>query len=433
MNQITKLEYLKYAIEGTLLDNLDWYMAMMSLPIDEYVKNTYYRIIDKRYQVKVGDEWSILTDADYKDPIFRSNFKVIVTKEMLINVAEDIETTFGSVIVNYILLTSNFKDIVPFVNGGFKLTDIENNVIAKLLVDDGTGEAGVNIEVKDYIKFVDSCSFLKNLAPLVSVSSTPKTLLAPPGLKEYKAKVMAEMIKRDGPDVFKDYAKVAELEGKLKAFDAEWLKDDPSYGKMLSGKVLNVARAKMFLTHGAEVGFNPQDDADLVANSLEEGWPTEPEQLAAMFNTTRIGSISRGMETQKGGLMAKILLRVSNSVISPGDCGTKFGKSVKVTPTLANALSGRYHIKAGKSVNIESNDDANGLIGSTIILRSPQYCKEPGDNYCSVCSGDGLAAYPTGIPLLMTEMGGTVLLSAMKKMHGGSLKTLKLDILSEIT
>jgi hypothetical protein len=151
-----------------------------------------------------------------------------------------------------------------------------------------------------------------------------------------------------------------------------------------------------------------------------------------MMNGIRSASFSRGSETVKGGVAAKVLLRAANNfVINSNDCGSKLGIKRKYNETNVNALVGRYVISNGKSILVEDKQQASSYIGKEIITRSPAFCKEKGDVICKVCAGNNLASYPTGISIPLTEISSIILVASLKKMHASELKLGKLN-LSEI-
>ena len=137
---------------------------------------------------------------------------------------------------------------------------------------------------------------------------------------------------------------IAELEDDLKAFDKEWLKDDPSLGISLSGKILDNSRKKRYLSFGNEDGITHKEDAVFVETSLLEGYPKDKEKLAVMFNSVRAASYSRGKETQTSGVISDKLVRgLIGFTVKTNDCKTIKGKSFSVTKATYIALVGRSH------------------------------------------------------------------------------------------
>jgi hypothetical protein len=307
------------------------------------------------------------------------------------------------------------------MNDGISLGRIENEILIKLTDD--------IITVDEYIKFVDSTSFLANLSNIVVVSATKKNMLPPPGIQKFKKELLAEMDKKYGKDWKQDFIKVNEFESKLKAYDDEYLKGDPTVGKLLSGKVKNVGRTKMFLTYGSETSFREDGNANLIEEALNEGWPEDKEKLAAFFNSARSASYSRGQETALSGTLSKTMLRATNSfkVDNVEDCSSKLGKEILVTKVNKGYLVDRYMLDGNKTILL-TNDNIDGYMDKIIKLRSPMYCKLEGSKFCKKCAGVKLSSSPDGIPLLMTGIGGTLLNMMMKKMHGSELKTVNVDI-----
>jgi len=420
---MTKLEYLKYAYEKGLLTKLKWYFSFLTVPADKLYDGDYYLYDNGKYQVKVNDTKELLEGTS--EMVLSLNDELDIPAGYFPNVTKPTNTTVGILLVNYILLVKPFGDKIEYINGEVKISYIES-IIAKRLTD--AKDKVQDITIPEYVKFVDNSGFLTSLSRIVSISSTPKALIPPPGIDAYKKKVMQEMKDKYGDEVFQDYTRVAELETKLKEFDAEFLKDDPSFGKMLSGKVVNVARKKLFLMYGAEAGFDRSGKAKLVTNSLANGWPDDTEELARMYNASRAGSYDRGSETQKGGTAAKVVLRATNSIkIKEGDCGTKRYRTFTVNDNNKLLLVGR-NITVGSNVIELTPDNIESYVNKKVKLRSPSYCKESDSNFCTTCAGPRMSRYKDGISLLVLDISSKLLDISMASMHAKELKTVKLDL-----
>jgi len=414
---MTKIEYIKYAFKNKLVDKLKWYFTVLTIPSG--VDNDFIVYDEGKFKVKINDELVEVTGTG--DTLLTSKDVVTLTKDEISNIVNEIETTLGVAIVNYVLLANNFKDKIPYMNDNITLSKIENIITEKLSKD--------IITVQEYINFVDSTSFLANLSNIVVISATEKNILPPKGIDKFKKDLLAEMDKKYGKDWKEDFIKVNEYESKLKKFDDEYLKDDPTTGKLMSGKVKNVGRTKMFLTYGSETSFRDDGKANLIEESLIDGWPEDKEKLAALFNSARSGSYSRGQETALSGALSKTMLRATNSfrVTDVEDCGSKKGKHIVVTKINKNYLVDRYMLDGNKSVLLTA-DNIDKYLDKEIIIRSPMYCKIQGSKFCKKCAGVKLSNTPDGIPLLMTGIGGTLLNMMMKKMHGSELKTINVNI-----
>jgi len=348
-----------------------------------------------------------------------------------------VETTVGNVLFNAICILTAFGPKYPFILGSVSVSSIEAYIAPKLLdtpmndynvIDTIHQRDPKSFYVDEYIRFIDALQFISNLSLLTTWSATPKSLVSPPGLKEFKDQLL---IKYQGR--LTDPIELSKYEQELLDFDREFLKDDPAYGTFLKGKILHTARKKMYLSVGADKGFTDSLDVVPVTNSLEEGWPTDPVQFTAMMNSLRSGSYSRGSETVKGGVSAKVLLRAANNyTIVDTDCGSLLGITRTFhTPTI-HKLIGRY-VLAKTPVLVSSIEEAQQYLDSKIIVRSPMYCRLEGPNLCRICAGEKLFKFPTGITIPLTEISSIILATSLSAMHSNTLSISTLDIHKHFT
>ena len=414
-----KIEYLKYSTRRELLFKLDWIFTFFTVQDKNMKEIPYLKVNNGKYEVKLDSGWEKLDDAIVGEPIFKMLDPVRVTKDMISNVKSDIDTTIGRFLSNKILLEYPFKDKLPYINNKFSVTSIEKDLSTKLRTGD--------VSVREYLLFVDGTIYISGFSRITNVSATYKSMLPPAGLEKYKKEVIAELEKKYGKNWVNTRIAIVDYEKALKEYDAKWLEDDPSNGKLMSGKIKDNARAKQFLTFGAEVGFDKTGTkVNFVNNSLLDEYPEDPEKLAAMFNTSRAASYDRGKDTQKGGAAAKDILRATSNVsVKDGDCGSKLGLDVLITKDNQNSLIGRNYISGSSVKTIE---DGVNYIGKILTIRSPMYCKEKGSIYCTTCVGEIMKDYKKGFSLLSTEVSGTMLNASMKSMHNAVVKTMKFNI-----
>ncbi len=418
---MTKSEYINYALKKRLYRKLNWFYTLFVITIKPEL--SYCKIEDGKFYVKIDNVFTVLDGVDGKTPALTMSDIVTISKENLDNLDKDITTQLGRILVNKIMLSDVFGNIIPFINKRIKVGDLEA-IIAKELAAD-------TITVDEYLKFINTCSYMHGLSRITTYSATERTMLPPKGITEFKKKLAKEMLVKYGEDWVKDRAKIVEFETALKAYDAEWLKDDPTMGKMTSGKASS-ARSKLYLTFGSEVGFDKKSgEAALVENSLLEGFPKDKQLLTNMFNTSRSGSYDRGKETQKGGSAAKDILRaVSSLTIKDGDCGAVVGKTMLITKENANTLLNRYILLSNKQIELVT--DPEQYIGKVITRRSPQYCRSTGNSFCAVCAGKALANYKKGIAILVTDISSIMLATSMSAMHFKPIQTIEFNILDAI-
>jgi len=427
---MTKNEYLKYALKHNLPLKLKWVRDMFGILVDEDIEDEFIEKKDSVLYVKLdNDEKEILMDK-YVGPVFKVTDKIKVNNEYLPNINGEIETTVGRLIMNYLLLAKPFGNKIPYINRKFSISEIEDIIKNKLT--DNENPKPDEITITEYQEFVDLCVFVMNYGKIVSVSATKKAVLPPPHVVEYRNKLIEEAIKKYGPNALDDKTVIAEIMKKLLEYDDSWLKGDPAYDTLLTGKVKNVARLKMFLMFGLGSELTPKPKPTVIMESLYEGYPKDPKKLAAMFNDSRYASYSRGFKTQEGGVVAKVTLRATNDIkIVDSDCGTKVGIEVKFTKDNYKKYVNRYMLDNGKTVLITS-DIAKSLIGKKVIVRSPATCKYD-YHFCRYCMSESLKDYENGIALMMSGVAGTILNESMKAMHkSGTVETVELEIEKEL-
>jgi len=237
-----------------------------------------------------------------------------------------------------------------------------------------------------------------------------------------------------GEEWYKVGPNVVEYEDKLKAFYNDYVSDDPSEGVFLSGKIKNNAGLKKYLTFGLAIGIHePGDELPHVDNSLIDGYPKDKKQLTGMFDSSRSGSLNRGHETQKGGAVAKTLLRSTSSIkITKQDCKVTYGKKIKITEDIETSMVGRSIIVNKKSILLESKEDVKKYIDKVVEIRSPQYCKSTGSTICGVCAGKLMSNYENGVSLVITDISGTILGLSMAKMHNTAIFGMEVDVIGGI-
>jgi hypothetical protein len=212
----------------------------------------------------------------------------------------------------------------------------------------------------------------------------------------------------------------------------KWLGDDPALGKLLSGKSLG-ARKKMYLSFGVGMAFDPNSDTEYIDRSLYDGYPREPKKLAVMFNDSRLGSYSRGAETQKGGVVAKVTLRATNDIkVQQTDCNTNLYLEQPITEDNYKNFINRFMFDDKGNTVLITAENIKPLIGKTIKLRSPQYCKLE-HHFCVKCMTNALDKKENAIALMVADVAGALLNSSLKKMHkSGSVETMEVDIINNL-
>jgi len=416
-------EYLKYSFDNDLPVKLDWVVGLFAYIKDKEYENDFYLIKDKKFYGKTTDDILLLAE-DYTDPILVPTDKISLEKGFLPNIDNNIETTYGRLVINYIIGTYCFHNKIEYINKQFTISDIENDYIKKLLTDDPKDKKGITVD--EYKTFIDAALYIESFSKYLSLAATEKSILPPKGIKEFKKKAIEEIKKKYGEDYTKNPMAIAELEKKLLDYDKQYLKDDPSYGKLISGKVAKVARKKLYLDFG--IGNSFEEENDGIVESLSDGWDLDPKKLASMANDARKGSYSRGVETQKGGVTAKIALRATSDIkILKKDCGSKVGVDINITEDNYEAYINRYMLDKNNKPILLTEELLKSLIGKTITIRSPLFCHLEND-FCTTCTGDNIKDYENGVSLLVSGVGGKILSIALSVFHGKELKVGDIDL-----
>lgn len=407
-------EYLKHALKSGLLDDIDWYFYTMAISKGT---NKYLSIVDDQYFVNVGEDKVLITNRKPSEgQLLPYTHKVTIDPSWLSNVTEVIETTIGKLVINYALIESNFQDKIPYIN-----TKMDSGKLEEIVADNLRRDV---IDIPQYISFVNSCSFIQTLSRIISVAATERNITPPEGLEEFKKELSLKYDKLYGENWREDSVIVSQFANELGEFDEQYLKQDPTYGKAITKKIKDNARKKMYLTMGKPNGFGT--GSTFTEGSLLDGYPKNKEQLKTIFNDSRNGSYGRGNETQKGGAVAKELLRASISMtIEKGDCGSKIYSKLKVTEKNFESVKGLYTAGPNGPVLIE---DSESLIGKEIPVRSPLYCKLEGKSFCGVCMGKTLENRKTGINLLLADVSAAILTESLKAMHNTQTKTTKVNM-----
>ncbi len=423
-----KQDYLKESYKHKRYLYTDWWVRCLSNFTDTAPpKDPYppYTLVKQPWGIGTTiEDGSIVPIDDYdgKGPLFTSSTPVSVDSTWLVNITEPIETKFGILAANAVLLAEVFGKKIPYMNKQISIPDIEAVIMPRLTSDPKdmrTVDANdlSKIYVFEYMNLSKGIELISTVMDLFTIGLTMKTLLPPPGIEEKKK----EMLARPGLNL-NDPIQMAAFEKELLDFDYEYLKGDPSLDKFASGKILQDSRKKLFLSMGAEGGFSKDGSIIGISRSLSEGLPTDPDEYVATVNGSRSGSFSRGYETMQGGVAAKKMLAASNNyVIVDGDCGSTMGIIRKYQKWLLPSLKGRTIINGKSQYKVKDTDDVSKYLGESIRTRSPMYCKMKGEEICSVCAGDAMAKYKTGIALPLTEVSHAILTASMKAMHTNTL------------
>lgn len=374
------------------------------------------------------EELIVITDSDASIPLFNVKDKIVIgysdAENLPKNLKQSVETTYGNVFFNYLALIYPFGNKIPFQTGRVNIAHIEET-IATLLTDippEGEVRKSDLIYVDEYLNFTNAVFSLTGFTQLWVPGATPKTMTADPAIKKLKAELLEKY-----KDKLHDPATIAKIEEELVSYDKDvWLKGDRGLDFLISKKSIAVVRKKRFLMYGVEKGLEDGVGVTPITNSLSEGW--DIEKFPELNNALRSGSFNRGAQTMLGGEAVKWLLRASSNIsITEEDCGTTLGNKIHVTKKNYKQIIDR-NIVTPKGPQRVTAEDAEALIGKSVIVRSPMFCKLDKTDYCAICCGKRLADHPKGLSVAVADYGSAFLGLFMAAMHAKQLETAKLDI-----
>ena len=406
---MTREELLQWINNNNLAD-FEWYRSMFSIPME----NTPYIVYKSDTEVLVNGV-NIKLSSTRPTPLLLSD--TVDLKKGDLNIVEDGTYYLGDILLNYLMIIYPLGNVIPFT--------------AKLLyskVEDYISyELGKSVSIVEYEKFVEGCDLLQQLADFFVTSSTDKSISPAPGIEEFKTKLYKEAREKYGDRLDTDIKLVVYIENQLVEYDRAYMKDDPTYNVVVNEKVLSNARKNLYGTIGTEIGMDGKV-APIVENSLLEGYPEDNKQLAALYNSSRKGSIMRGHMTQFTGADADITSRVLNAItVELTDCNTPDTLSVLLTQSNYDEYINYYIMINGKPLMLNPVN-VKEYIGKTVQVRTYLGCKLGNNKYCSTCSGRQGEDNKKIAIVLSTENNAIFTNGSMKAMHDKTLKLVEYSL-----
>lgn len=350
--------------------------------------------------------------------IFSFTEKTMVNNTVIPTAPEQaIETTYGNILVNWLLFFLPFGLKIPFQTGkldGGKCDDLVNEKYARSLPKKGEERDPKLIYVDEYLKYQKNASYLDSWSNFATASATLAGLSPNPEV----AKFIKTKLKELGhPPSVSELAAIEEQAAKL---DKDLFKgtEDENF---LSGKNIKVGRKKMFYIYGLEEGFGL---STIVEAPLSEG--VKAEDLPDYANALRAASFNRGAQTALGGVGVKRINQIFQAINVRGDdCKDTEGYSY-VAYDEKDFFGTYVFMKDG--VRIPTEEEAKALLGQLVRIRSPMSCKEKAPHYCAKCVGTEIAMLPNGVHNTLAAISSKEMLIFMKAMHGRSLSTVEYSI-----
>jgi hypothetical protein len=400
-------------------------MRTFAIIVDED-KNKYIEVRKGKLYANVEDEYLLLTDAVFDEPIFTPDMLVDLTNEDVKTIEEPITSTMMIGIVNLLLGEIALSGKLKYINGEISISKIEKIMLPDFIdaPDDDNDRLPDKYYYDDRLELSKMRSRIREWASIFTVSRSEVSAMPPPGLNKFKKELLKKMEDKYGDALWSDQIHAFEFEKELLAFDQEYLKDGTSEGITLSKKIKNNSRKDKHLSIGFKKNnFDPTQNGKMITKTLSDGISMKRDEFPFYANDLREGSIFRGVQTQKSGSIAKDLVMATMGLkYVDGDCGTKEYRLFEVDD--GEKYVGMFHFVGTSTVKIEKASD---ITGKTIKLRRPRFCKSNVSEFCYKCSGDASINNETGIVLQSTLFGGTLVNLDMKKMHGSGNETVTIE------
>lgn len=429
-----KSEYFIKAVKAGMCSKLDWLISILTVSQSDETPGYAWGIKSNdtghyAYIPNPDGSWNEepvkLEDAVIGQRIFSPKDIIYLMPSDLANVTQEIETTVGRIIANYILVCRPFGNKIPFINKSFSSSDIGNMIKEKLEDDPENPEDKKEnlFYISEFLELAKGAFYLEGISQAVTWGLTEKIMLPPPGLQEYKKQLFEEYAGR-----LHEAAAIAEIDAKLLVFYKEYIKGDEGLNFLISKKSINIVAKKKFLMHGAEVGLDGNTvNVALVENSLYDGW--NPKDFAVMNNSLRLGSYSRGAETMLGGVEVKWMLRASSNInVLNEDCGSKLGKKLTVGQSDLKDIAGFTVIIDNEQAFVEDKKEAEKYLGKALMVRSPMFCKAEKTDFCAVCIGKRLSSTPYALSSAVSAYGSEFLSLSLAAAHAKALELAEMNL-----
>ena len=426
---MNKLEYLIHALNNRYYQRKSWIISAFSLVIsginnEKSAKFCIQRDLDKKEIFFINEDNTriVITPSDFEKELFSPNDKVTLPKGCHPFITEDITTTLGVILLNFILIWEPFKGKVPYQNKLFT-GKLLKSIIREQMVDNpkpGETVPEGKSSVDDCLKVSTQADYLEGVADIFVKTAAIDALTVDKSIIELKDRLIKDLT----PEEKKDPVVMANIIDTVVEADAQIQLNGKSKEFFIEKGLIDNARKKMFLVFGMEQDFVTGEYV-FIEKPLVDGW--DLNYLPLYINTAVTASFDRGKDTADGGARVKEIIRhTSDIVISEDDCGTNHTEDIKLTKDIFKDWIGAYHMVNGKPTLITDKD--TGLIDKVVKMRVPNYCKTKDRNYCKVCCGVQLSENPKGLNFECFHIGTVFMLLSMKGAHVSQLHTSTVDL-----
>lgn len=396
------------------------------------IKDDVIKLIDPQFisrsslQEYFSNQSEKQSDGTYK--VIPSKYRVTDYFDLPANIINNPtivkDTTFGLFLFNAFVLNNAFKGKIGYVNLPLN-DDNMGTLIGK--ISDGL-MSGI-FTVEEFAEFTNTIVWLGYQTELF-MPGVSLNLCIP---NKNVAKLKVELLKahpeyckgnRVDTSVAANYS--VDIEKPLIAKAKEELKDDPAMRLYDLGKPSFGNNYKNSLVTNGPL-FDPvSGQYKININSYVDG--INSNNFDTIANKAMTASYSRSVNTAVGGTYAKYMSAMMQNVScgpKDSDCGTTGYYNFPVTKDNWKVIKYNYALINGKLTRLEP-ELLKTLIGKTIKMRSPLYCKDK-KCICNKCIGDQY--YILGIKHIGLTAGiapNASMNKSMKAMHDISIKTVEI-------
>jgi len=418
---MTKLEYMIYSLKTERYLERAWLLSCFGiLPEknhDDKISHETGIVTDGHHLTVHLDNGKkeIITDYEFDKPLYDRYEKIQIKAHTLKCIKEDIETIYGRLLMNALLIEYPYQGLVPYFNDEMT-PKILNKIAYDVLQKDECTTAM-------HHRFENAVCMITVLSMVSVPCATRKTLTLNPEAEKLKKELLEKH-----KDELHDPSVVSDIQNQLMDLDKQYLKGDPSERFYISPKTLN-SRLRTHAMVGAEQDFIDESKISVMTNSLSEGWGIK--EIPAIANMIRGGSFNRGQSTALAGVEVKITGRIfQNYNINNEDCHTPRGLIIVIKSDNYDNYIGRYLL--GKEEPIKPGE-LKHYIGKHVIIRSPTYCITQHTSFCKKCMGDIVSTSEVGINAQMTSITSTFTSIFLALVHTQALTTHRYNYLDRLT
>ncbi len=370
--------------------------------------------------------WTMLTGVKPMTPAYNyrglANFPALTVP----NMPTDMQTTYGRVLFNGMVLGYAFGDKIPFFHKG-SAKDIVRMFSSRVVDEDaedlpeGNGPIKATFRPSEVSRLIEGLFELTSMTPYVTTTGGDESLGTDPNMAAHR-----EYLFEKYKDKLDDPATITMIQNELVEMDKKRHVGTDSELFFIDNKSYSVKRKKLFCMHGIENAFEEGTNYTLIKPSLAEGW--DMNNLVAKFNSTREGSFNRGHDTALGGEKVTFLQRIyQNARVNNHDCGTKRRDVVFLTKELADTYIGLNMDIDGTLVPL-TKDNVKDCVGKVIRFRRPILCEQyPKMDFCECCAGSELSKSPRAVASEISTIGSNIMYAFMGAMHGIELAVAEYD------